>query len=277
MSITNTIERTKSATFALIASDPIKGTPVPRGTCFFISKSGYILTAHHVVREIDFNNVCLHKPPALPWEDSDWSTAITIIQFIRLVRVWENFDLALMKADFDANGKKEWAKVRDSFPYLSISFNQYKDGNDVYSFGYPLSDFQNITTDAGTFTLANVRERVTSAIISSTKEQSGPISHPKEPKHYVLDKAFNYGNSGGPIIDQRSGKAIAVVVRFQPFIMKQPSGDHIFLPSQYGISSSLANIEEEIKPYINHTDATKKSSGGRRRTKQRKKRKYKES
>ena len=64
-----------------------------------------------------------------------------------------------------------------------------------------------------------------------------------DPQLYVLDKALNYGNSGGPIVAVGTGKAHAFCSRFQP--MRVPQGDPadpktswIMIPSLYGVVSS---------------------------------------
>lgn len=68
------------------------------------------------------------------------------------------------------------------------------------------------------------------------------------PAVYVLDKALNYGNSGGPVIAAESGHVHAVCTRFQPVSVPQPhiaavSGEPltIRIPSLYGVVSSLSH------------------------------------
>jgi hypothetical protein len=77
-----------------------------------------------------------------------------------------------------------------------------------------------------------------------------------DPKVYVLDKALNYGNSGGPIIATETGKVHAICSRFQPVYVPQShladkNGNllRIMTPSLYGVVSSLGNINilKEIK------------------------------
>jgi hypothetical protein len=86
--------------------------------------------------------------------------------------------------------------------------------------------------------------RVTSAIIAATDEQFAPFRSETDPKNYVIDKALNYGNSGGPIILENGGRAIAVCTRFQPQQMKGSGG--AVVPSLYGIASSIANVQSEL-------------------------------
>jgi hypothetical protein len=60
---------------------------------------------------------------------------------------------------------------------------------------------------------------------------------------YVLDKALNYGNSGGPIVAVDSGRVHAVCSRFQPLTVPQAHLNvYIRVPSLYGIVSSLENL-----------------------------------
>jgi hypothetical protein len=71
-----------------------------------------------------------------------------------------------------------------------------------------------------------------------------------DPQVYVLDKALNYGNSGGPIIAADTGNVHALCSRFQPVVISQPHAKtadgkplQIAIPSLYGVVSSLHNDE----------------------------------
>ena len=66
----------------------------------------------------------------------------------------------------------------------------------------------------------------------------------------MIDKALNYGNSGGPILCERSGNAHAFCSRFQPVAIPQEhltaeasTDRYVLVPSLYGIVSSLHNAD----------------------------------
>ena len=63
----------------------------------------------------------------------------------------------------------------------------------------------------------------------------------------------------------RSGRGISVVVRFQPFKMEQETGEEVELPSLYGISSSLKNIEAELRPLLKEEEAIQRRQARRKR------------
>ena len=144
---------------------------------------------------------------------------------------------------------------RDEFPFLTIPTRRLSAGEPVYSFGYPLS-FVNIVHNSDELTIAvnEICPRATSAIVSSTIEKKKMMMGSNDPQIYVLDKALNYGNSGGPIISVETGNVHAVCMRFQPVgipqnHLKGPNNTipTIFIPSLYGVVSSLGNLTFQKK------------------------------
>jgi S1-C subfamily serine protease len=214
--------------------------PVPVGTGFFISPVGHFITALHVVEGADLANTWLmarDDSPASPGAMAQWP---------ELVRTWPEFDLALLKCDFGRNAEKAWLQGRSTFPYLKLEFQQQEDGTQVYSFGFPLPpppQFQEL--DGMSVGFAGIGPRVTSAVIASSVWATQQIMFEGQPRFYVIDKALNYGNSGGPLVLQESGRAIGVAIQFQPVYVRQDDAGKsvVMVPSLYGKVSSLRNIE----------------------------------
>ena len=93
---------------------------------------------------------------------------------------------------------------------------------------------------------SSLRPRTTSAIVSSLIEGTTfAWTTPFIPDVYVLDKALNYGNSGGPIVATETGKAHAFCSKFQPVyvpqshLLKDGKPVQIMIPSLYGVIASL--------------------------------------
>lgn len=243
---------TKSATFSVLLPDlKQKGMPTPAGTGFFVSPDGWFVTAAHVVTEngksdgpvrSDIANSWLMKEPAFPGDPG------AMCQNITFELVHPHLDFALLKANFEKNADKAWLQGLEDFPFIEISLRELEDGEPVYSFGYPLSDsfvVENRDVIIGGISLS---PRATSAIVSSKLEKTSMVMTSKDPKIYVLDKALNYGNSGGPIVSTETGKAHAFCSRFQPVVIPQfhlrDDKDNplaIISPSLYGIVTSLSN------------------------------------
>lgn len=130
-----------------------------------------------------------------------------------------------------------------------------EEGEPVYSFGYPLSYSEVLVDGPVKIGSTSLSRRVTSAIISSTLEKTRMVSSPADSKIYVLDKALNYGNSGGPILATATGYAHAFCSRFQPQYVpqnhiKDKEGNPFLImsPSLYGVVIALSNpsILEEL-------------------------------
>lgn len=160
-------------------------------------------------------------------------------------------DFALLHVDPVANSKRAWLQGRQGFPYVRVSRRKLSEGEPVYAFGYPLSEADLVRDDQVMVTQYAHKPRVTSAIVASTLETTGPIMTSNDPQNYVLDKALNFGNSGGPIIASDTGCVHAFCSRYQPVRIRQPHlGDdiQIEIPSLYGVVVSLANaaIQEAL-------------------------------
>jgi serine protease Do len=251
--IRKTVKATQEATFCILLPHPrYHGMPTPTGTGFFVSPDGWLISAAHVVTETgrsdgpprkDITNCWLEKEPRI---SSGCPGAMC--QFVSLEYLDARTDFALLKVDFNANANKDWLAGRTTFPYIQVSTRELEEGEPVYSFGYPLSEASAQQMSGMTIGSVALSPRVTAAIVSSTLDETKMVMTGADPKIYVLDRALNYGNSGGPIVAADTGSVHAFCSRFQPMFVPQPhlkdnKGQPLVMmtPSLYGIVSSLAN------------------------------------
>lgn len=271
--IRNSIERTKKSTFLIRVPSSIpehKGFPLPTGTGFFISKDGYFVTANHVLESLKIDKDLKLSQPELELKQKNPKP----LEHIKIIQTCPQFDIALLKVNFENNRDNPLLVNKTGFSHLDIDFGGCLDGTPVYSYGFPLPKvsigplgdmdidlFSEADKDELRERKIEIRPellvgteylcpRITSAIISSHHDTIGPIRSEALPKWYVIDKALNYGNSGGPIILVETGEAIAVCAKFQPVSIPQTKNIHVTVPSLYSIASSLANIKGAIKKLI---------------------------
>jgi hypothetical protein len=250
--IRETLAATKQATFAILLPNPDRnGLPQPIGTGFFVSPEGWLVTAAHVITENnepdgpirrDLENAYLIRATEHEIRDTEMCKGMSL-EFIQ-----PSTDFALLAVDFEANKDRDALESRGHFPYIEVSSRELAEGEPVYSYGYPLSSSFGFAVGQASFGGTELCPRVTSAIVSSKREKTKFIGSPQDPKVYVLDKALNYGNSGGPIIAVETGKVHGLCSSFQPVTIQQPhlsdqEGNSLFIriPSLYGVVSSLGN------------------------------------
>lgn len=143
------------------------------GSGFFISKNGYIITNHHVIKDmVDKRYEGYSRLYIKLAEDPDTRIPAKVVGYDATI------DLALLKTEVDA-------------PYVFAlgSSSDLSVGDKVFAMGSPLG----------------LENTITSGIISSTDRQlftAGTV--------FQIDAAVNSGNSGGPLVDSE-GKVQAVV------------------------------------------------------------------
>jgi len=251
--IRNTLLKTQAATFCVQLPDANQqGMPTPMGTGFFVSPDGWFVTAAHVITENQESDGPVRQDLSQSWLMKEKRISIAkpgaMCQAVSFGHVIAPLDFALLKVDFPANANKDWLAGKTEFPFLSVSRRQLDEGEPVYSFGYPLSSALAQSFGSVAVGRLSLCPRVTSAIVSSTLEATQTVMSKSDPQVYVLDKALNYGNSGGPIVSSETGRVHAFCSRFQPVLVPQrhlqdASGNptYVAMPSLYCVVSSLGN------------------------------------
>lgn len=251
--IRKTLGATQRATYSIdLPHAGVKGFPFPAGTGFFVSADGWFITAAHVVTTDGTSAGPARADIGDAWlmKETRFGGFMTgMCQYVELDEIIPELDIAILKADFARNANKEHLKGLSGFPSLGVSRRQLEEGEPVYAFGYPLSEPQVlVNTDSMTMMHGGHAPRTTSAIIAATMDRSKPVMTNLDPLVYVLDKALNYGNSGGPIVAVETGHVHALCSGFQPVEIRQPGilladGNEmrVVIPSLYGVVASLSD------------------------------------
>jgi len=253
--IRKTLGITQAATFSVsLPNHNCDELPTAVGTGFFVSPDGWFVTAAHVVTENGRSDGPIRKDLSKAFITKETRLGSGIVpvpimcEGISFEYIDSRRDFVLLKIDFKANITKAWLKERNNFPFIDISSRELDEGEPVYCFGYPLPQIYFKKGKNMSIGHSGLCPRVTSAIVSSTFEEHKMFMTSGDPKVYILDRALNYGNSGGPIISTATGKVHAICSRFQPVFIPQnhlvdQKGNNlsIMTPSLYGVVINLSD------------------------------------
>ena len=138
------------------------------GSGIIISKSGHIVTNHHVIKDADKIEIEFMLNDELQMFNAE------------VVQVDKVNDLAVLKIfDMDFNGVDE--------PTYNFKFRGSDVGTKVYAFGYPLA-----------LSIMGKELKVTDGMISSKTGFDGDITT------YQITAPIQGGNSGGPLFDEQA-------------------------------------------------------------------------
>ena len=271
--IRSTLSNTKKSTFAIVGPSSDENINIPYGTGFFISGEGHFVTAAHVLYDPDnqYNpRFDLSKILLVRDIHDEQRVGNTTCCTGAVIHLDTSNDFALLKVSDHELQDASWL-INGKFPHLKVSERVLHEAEPVYSYGYPLSETVKIFTgQTVTFHLegqghktyplhtfqTHLCPRITSLIVSSRTENSNAQNQNGIPNTYVLDKALNYGNSGGPIVSILTGFVHGMCRRFQPVGIRQNSIKdsnnnpiQIIIPSLYGIATNLSipSILEQLK------------------------------
>jgi S1-C subfamily serine protease len=255
--ISDTLPITKRATYSVLVKGPQNEDPRPAGTGFFLTDGGLFATAAHVVENV--------MPVGLI-KESKAGVDPSIAVDPEPVFGDADSDFAILRAKLDDWRQNEYGRIASLRP----SDRVLREGDPVYTFGYPLPDPDSVKLtpeqvrallvdlprvpelpEIGSnqhWVLANhvLYPRTTSAIISSEIDYSLTLDFEErneERNHYVVDKAINPGNSGGPLIAPGTGNvhALCTAVQLQTMRQEQYAEAWILIPSSYSYAVRLTH------------------------------------
>jgi S1-C subfamily serine protease len=180
------------------------------GTGFFVSTNGSVLTANHVIATSPCRLVMIDLPlPSIMVGGTSISGNYSGIVATIIANDPEH-DLALLKPqrnpltpDFREPsvrvGNQEIAGKHESLP-AALAVNQLRDGEQVFTSGYPLDGNILITT---------------TGFIGSSEPIGPDLTAHRLRDAYWADMRVNHGNSGGALFSAKSGKVVGMIDAFE--------------------------------------------------------------
>lgn len=179
----------------------------------FVAAPHRLITAAHVINDPSLGKEATHQAGdqyyLLRHEDNDsWHIRVFEPKLDSEMFIYPDIDIAIIYLDekFYQDGNRILANKND---FIRISQEFLPIGTEVGVLGYPLSKLVFENHDFNKPKIADVLMRVDKGVINCKYQ----ISKDKYLYEFTMD--FNPGNSGGPIFDIRTGRAMSIVKGFK--------------------------------------------------------------
>jgi Trypsin-like peptidase domain len=185
------------------------------GTGFLANKGRMVTAAHLFENPVDPNPLAQHQDTDTYYlirNDHEGDVFGTILVFTKNQTLF--LDVAIDAAvlylpdQFYADGNKV---LNNSSSFFRIAPQRFSIGTEVGVFGYPLAQLTFENRDVRQPKVGEMVLRVDRGVINAG------FDVPSIGRMYEFTMAFNPGNSGGPIVDVRSGRFISIVKGFRSF------------------------------------------------------------
>lgn len=183
----------------------------------FLCGPGRMLTCAHVIDSKDDSNakhadgdvyLFVMRSAAPGFRDIYHRAFQTSILKDRTLFVDHQMDAAVIYLDESFYHDETGSLIRDPNDYLELARSEKRIGTGVGVLGYPMQSI-GFTPDGSDIEMSGVLLRADAGVVNlSYKNKNGIL-------YYDFTMAFNPGNSGGPILDIKTGEVIAYVHGYQ--------------------------------------------------------------
>jgi V8-like Glu-specific endopeptidase len=191
------------------AENPNELTWITIGTGCVVAPNRMI-TAGHVIDEQQSKEELKHHRPGDKYylirhdDEGNWHYRIFIPEVNKNLFLYPEVDLGIiyLEEEFYQQGEQIFAH-NDDFIRIDQNFRQI--GTEIAVLGYPLCKLDFDERDINRPQIANILLRADSGIINCRYQIAQNVYR------YEFTVAFNPGNSGGPIFDNRTGQLLSIV------------------------------------------------------------------
>lgn len=231
MDVQKIIEKNKKAIILIDVQIPVEGNKKRisiKGTGFIISEDGKFITNAHVYKQISESDL-QYVGVSVPGETDKEKKLTHYNRYkIKLIKLDEENDLALMQIESDGAKFETVAKIGDA--------EKVVEGDEVVYIGYPLAT-EMLNMGFGITMTTN------KCIISSIKRRGSDGSL----HFFLVDTHTNNGSSGSPVFSTETGKIIGIVSGKISSKIPMPDNKIADIPANIGICRPANYIENLLK------------------------------
>jgi hypothetical protein len=210
----------------------------------FLCGAGRLVTCAHVIEDPHGSDIARqhvdtdHYALVSHDDEGNWQYYIGAFQKEVTMFVDVSHDLAFLYLGENFYHAPDGAVVRDKREYIRVGRSPSLIGNQVGVLGYPLVKLEFESNDIQKPKLGDVILRADLGVVNARYAAA------VDKVYYDYTMAFNPGNSGGPVFDTETGRAIALVQGFKTIniLTREVDVPTTLTPVKYGLESYISNV-----------------------------------